>query len=474
MRTSVSFKNSGRRAIALSVVVGLMVMGLGWYFWVRGQMILREELRTRLQNTAGISALLINSEDVEAIRSPEHMDTPAFHRLVDTLKEIRSQSDHVRFAYIMRKTYDPMILEFVADADALGTLEELDTNGNGMVDADEEGSHPGELYDITEMPALQGPAFIEPTVDQEFTKDQWGILISGYAPIRDDVGRVVATLGLDMRAEQFVSLSSRIFSPVVLLLVVLLSIVVVALIQWDSVQRRMASAAFMSEERSGLLQLTLHRLGTPLTIFKWSLESLADCATGKNCPIEDVEDHIRQMQQGIGSMEGIVKQLLEVEKVEEGTLQNDPRPTPICPVIDATVQEVGNEIKGRKQTISIEECQEATASIDPEILRGVLRELLHNASTFSPEGSEIRISSMRRRSHIVIAVQDRGCGVPDSELHRMFQKFGRASNAHLSDPNGAGLGLYICRHVIELAGGKIDLESEEGNGTTVTFSVPAN
>ena len=323
MPTSILLRNSGRRAIALSLVVGLMVMGLGWYFWVRGQMILREELRTQLQNTAGIASLLINPE-------------------------------------------------------------------------------------------------------------------------------------------------------VVLLLVVLLSIVVIALIQWDSVQRRMASAAYISDERSGLLQLTLHRLGTPLTIFKWSLESLGDCAVDKDCPIEEVHDHIRQMQQGIGSMEGIIKQLLEVEKVEDGMVTNNPQPTPVCRVIEATVQEVANEIKGRKQTISIEECQEATASIDPEILRGVLRELLHNASTFSPEGSEIRISSMGRRSHIVIAVKDRGCGVPASEQHRMFQKFGRASNAHLSDPNGAGLGLYICRHVIELAGGKIDLESEEGNGTTVTFSIPAN
>lgn len=402
------------------------------------------------------------------------MESPAFHRLVEALQEIRGNAEHVRYAYIMRRTFDPMILEFVADADALGTLEELDTNGNGIVDPDEEGSHPGELYDITEMPMLQGPAYIEPSVDLEFTKDQWGILISGYAPIRDDAGNVVAILGLDMRAEQFVILSSRIFSPVALLLVLLLSIIIVGLMQWDNIQRRIASATYMSEERSGLLKLTLHRLGTPLTIFKWSVESLGDCATGKNCPVENVQDHIRQMHKGIESMEAVIKQLLEVERVEGGIVRNDPRPTLVCAVIEAALKEIANETNERKQTISIDECKEATARIDPEILRGVLRELLHNASIFSPKGSEIRVSSVARRSHIAIAVQDRGCGVPPSDLHRMFQKFGRASNAHLSDPNGAGLGLYICRKVIELAGGAIDLESEEGVGTTVTFTIPAN
>src|SRR3990167_2440161 len=126
--------------------------------------------------------------------------------------------------------------------------------------------------------------------------------------------------------QEFISLSQRIFSPFALLLVVLAGLGVTGLIRWNGVKRRMIADAFLTAERSGLLQLTLHRLGTPLTIFKWSLESLGDCAVGKDCPIEEVHDHIRQMQQGIGSMEGIIKQLLEVEKVEDGMVTNNPQP----------------------------------------------------------------------------------------------------------------------------------------------------
>lgn len=458
---------------AISVLVCVFVTGLGWTFWLRGLTILREDLRDRLQSTARIAAELIDPEDVEAIHSPKDMDSAAFRRLVTALKDIRTSAKHIHFAYIMRQTEDPMLLEFVADADALGTLDELDLNRNRVVDADEEGSHPGELYDISAMPALQGKAFEQPTVDAGFTNDQWGILLSGYAPIRNENGEVVAVLGLDMSAEEFIGLSQRIFSPFALLLVILASLAIAGLIQWDVVKRRMATSAFIADERSGLLQLTLHRLGTPLTIFKWSLEGLADCAQGNTCPVEDVEHYIRQMRTGIQSMDGIIKQLLEVERVEGGDMRNDPQPTHVCPIIEEITKELSVDLAARKQRVSITSCANETAKVDPDILREILREILHNASLYSPDGAVIIVSSAKRRGFLVLSVSDTGCGIPAAERHRIFQKFGRASNAHLFDPNGAGLGLYIARNVVERAGGNIWMESEEGKGTTVTFTVPA-
>lgn len=461
------------RVVWISALVCVLVMGLGWYFWVRGQAILRGDLRDRLQSTASIAVELIDARDVQAIHSPADMDSKAFRRLVTALGEIRMSADHIRFAYIMRRTEDPMILAFVADADALGTLEELDLNGNGRVDSDEEGSHPGELYDISEMPALQNEAFARATVDREFTEDQWGILLSGYAPIRDENGNVIAVLGIDMSAAEFISLSQRIFSPFALLFVIFAGLGVAALIQWDGVKRRLTADAFLASERSGLLQLTLHRLGTPLTIFKWSLENLADCAQGKSCSPEDVETHLRQMRTGIQSMDGIIMQLLEVERVEGGDMRNVPKPVLVCTIVEEITKELAKEIDARKQRITVTSCSNARAKVDPDILREILRELLHNAVIYSPAGGMITVASTKEKNHIAIAIADTGCGIPAGEQHRIFQKFGRGSNAHLFDPNGAGLGLYIARNVVERAGGKIWIESEEGKGTTVNFTLPA-
>jgi signal transduction histidine kinase len=435
--------NSGSRVWWISVIVCVFVTGLGWFFWMRGQSILQGDLRDRLQSTASIAASLIDAEDIEEIHSPEDMDSPEFQMLVKALKNIRASASHIHFAYILRRTDDPNLLEFVVDADALGTTKELDLNRNGIVDAGEEGSNPGDLYDISKMPTLQNEAFVRASVDRNFTADQWGILLSGYAPIRNDRGDAIAVLGIDMSAEEYIARSQRIFSPFALLFVILSGLGIAGLIQWESVKRQLSSNAFLAAERSGLLQLTLHRLGTPLTIFKWSLESLADCTQNNICSPEDVETHIRQMRSGIQSMDGIIKQLLEVERIERKDMHNEPKAILVCPIVEEIVKELSIELSARKQSIAVTSCTHAAAKVDPDILREILRELLHNAVMYSPKGGKITIDSMKSKNHIIIVIADNGCGVPAGEEHRIFEKFSRGSNAHLCDPNGAGLGLYI-------------------------------
>lgn len=79
-------------------------------------------------------------------------------------------------------------------------------NNNGLVEEDEEGSYPGDPYDISDIPAMQGPVFDGPTVDDDFTFDQWGMLITGYAPIRDASGKIIAVLGMDMVGNDYLGL----------------------------------------------------------------------------------------------------------------------------------------------------------------------------------------------------------------------------------------------------------------------------
>ena len=466
-------RSGSARIAALAMGVCALVVGLGWTFWIRGQAILRSDLRDHLRTTATIASRLIDPEDVRTIGGAGDMSDPAFVTLVHTLQGIRKADPHIRFAYVMRRTQDPALLEFVADADALSTTEELDLNGNGTVDPSEEGSHPGELYDITEVPKLQGEAFLRPTVDDEFTRDQWGVLISGYAPILDARGKTIAIIGIDMSADEFVALSQRIFSPLALLLVALAGLLIAGLIQWEVLRRQREADTLINKERSGLLQLALHRLGTPLTIFKWSLEILAECNAGKSCPTEDVETHIRQMQTGIKSMDDVLHQLLEVEQAEGGGVRNIPEPTHVRSALASVVEELQSTWESRGQGIVIDPCSDCTVRVDPNILKGIVRELLHNACTFSQDDAVIHVRAVCKRDEVVISVIDTGRGVPGAERHRIFQKFGRGSNAHLSHPNGSGLGLYIARQVVEHAGGRIWMDSEEGKGTTVTFTLPS-
>jgi signal transduction histidine kinase len=110
---------------------------------------------------------------------------------------------------------------------------------------------------------------------------------------------------------------------------------------------------------------------------------------------------------------------------------------------------------------------------DPDRLRQVLTNLITNAVKYSPQGGSITIRCRERGSqHVVVEVVDPGMGIPSDQIARLFQKFQRVrTDEHLQVP-GTGLGLYICRLIVEGHGGQIWVESEIGKGSTFGFVLP--
>jgi signal transduction histidine kinase/DNA-binding response OmpR family regulator len=109
---------------------------------------------------------------------------------------------------------------------------------------------------------------------------------------------------------------------------------------------------------------------------------------------------------------------------------------------------------------------------DPDRLRRVMTNLLSNAVKYSPEGGAIVIRCRRRNGDVVVEVRDHGLGIPKDQIASLFQKFQRVrGEAHMSI-GGTGLGLYICRLIVEGHGGRIWVESEPGQGSTFAFSLP--
>ena len=125
-----------------------------------------------------------------------------------------------------------MALEFIADADALSSPAERDFNGNGIIEANEDASYPGELYDIREVPALQGEAFLRPTVDEQVAIDQWGSTISGYAPIKNGSGNTVAIFAVDIAASILDQRGKETFVPLSLFLILFACFVFVRILAW--------------------------------------------------------------------------------------------------------------------------------------------------------------------------------------------------------------------------------------------------
>lgn len=109
---------------------------------------------------------------------------------------------------------------------------------------------------------------------------------------------------------------------------------------------------------------------------------------------------------------------------------------------------------------------------DADRVRQVVQNLLSNAGKYAPEGSEIRVRVEARGDGALVAVADRGPGIPPEELPRLFDRFYRTAAAAASGAPGLGLGLHICRLLVEAHGGRIWVESAPGEGTTVSFTLP--
>ncbi len=459
------------QVLCISVLVLASVLWLGTFFFVRGSMLMENELKDKLRTTAAVAAMQFDPKVIGSISGKSSMQTPAFRDVVERLKRTRQTIPNIRFAYIMRKTADANTLEFVADADSLATEKELDVNHNGLVEPDEEGSYPGDPYDISEIPAMQGPAFEGAAVDDNFTHDQWGILITGYAPIRDASGKPVAVLGMDMVANDYIALSRRIFSPVAFLLLCVVALILASFIAFFLRSRRIEVLKRVNRERSGLLLLAMHQIGSPLTIIRWSLEELKDQMESGSLK-QAVTDHAKYADQAIEQLTGILDELKEASQVDTGTLEYHGEWTSLKDIIAGVMPTLQPELRRRKQTITQDVDPTLGLSLDRKLIAGVLRELLINAMTFSHDGASVTITAKHGGKCVLVEIADHGCGMPKKDIPRMFEKFTRGTNAHLYQPNGNGLGLYIAKGIIERAGGEIWIKSTEAQGTTVTFTLP--
>jgi predicted transcriptional regulator len=179
--------------------------------------IMEDEIGKRLMSIAATAAPAFDATDLDQLHIAADMKKDAYQKVFKQLNDIRKYNSDIQYAYIQRITKKEGILEFVADADSNYFIPfdgKFDYNNDGILDAADQNIFPGEdYYDENAYKS----AFTIPTVQGPFY-DQWGMFISGYAPIRDSKGNVVAALGLDMNISDIYKsvknvLTFNIFNP---------------------------------------------------------------------------------------------------------------------------------------------------------------------------------------------------------------------------------------------------------------------
>lgn len=467
-----SFRSALRdpRLLVPSALVLVASLLLGAALFVRSENTLAENIRQQLQSEVTLAASHIRAGDVLQVQSTGDASKPAYKRMVQSLRDIRDVIPNARFAYIFRKTESIDAVAFVADADATSSVEELDFNKNGKVDPDEVPGLPGELYDVSDQPILQGPAFEAPIVSDVY-RDQWGDLLSAFAPIRAADGTVVGILGIDMRADEFVSLTQRAFSPISLILVIFLGSLMALALSVSGWFSRLEFLGRLDRERTQLVRLAMHQFGSPLATMRWWRDLLME-AEPKPMNADRMESY-EQMQQAIERMSTLIEELRRATSVYGGDLPYERSTCSMKKMILNAADRTLHLREKKHQTIRIVAEHDMEADVDCSLLTGVIVELLENASVYSEPGTEIEVRLIAKRNEATVEVEDHGIGIPEAEREKIFQEFTRGAAAPKYKAVGNGLGLFIARGVVEMAEGSMHVQSTEGKGSTFSFTLPA-
>ncbi len=457
------------RQAVVPIAIVLFVMVLGVMLYVRSEAVMSQQLRSHLSAIAAIAAMQFDPADIAAVQDVSDMDTVEYRRLMTQLLNIRLVTPGARYAYLVRATNDPDVVRFVADADEFVPDVASDRDGADAED-DEDPALPGEAYDISDMASFR-EGFLYPAVDHDVTYDKWGALVSGYAPVIGPDGRTVAVFGIDMNADEFSAITLSVFSPVALLFV-FAGGAMLAAFSFSVIQRRKFESLRQLEiERTALLDLGTHQLGMPLSTFRWWLEILRD--RKKEGKTKEDEEAYDQLQLGVDRMDHIIRSLQDAARLQGDNFSYHAENVDVASFAEEVVASMRSAFELKKQRVRVIRGGDAPlAMIDRKLMAGVLGELLENARGYSPAGSEIVVRVSRVRAMVRIEVIDHGCGIPADQIPRMFQKFTRGKNAYRNKPVGNGLGLYICKGIVERGGGTLSVSSVEGKGTTMILDLP--
>jgi PAS domain S-box-containing protein len=222
----------------------------------------------------------------------------------------------------------------------------------------------------------------------------------------------------------------------------------------------------LDRAKDEFISLVSHELRTPLTIVLGSLKT----ARGKGMTADDVFTLIDNAIEGGESMASIIDNLLELSRSQAGRLALVQREIILRDFIGATVNNVAAHYPAHRYSVSVPD-EICPASADPVRLERILFNLIENAAKYSSEGSEIRVSVVHKDNSLTVSVADKGIGMPQERIPELFEPFTRLLT-HAEHTKGLGLGLVVCKRLVEAHGGKIWVESELGKGSTFYFTLP--
>lgn len=473
-------RQAGLTIVGFSSVIltlGISVF-ISWILYQHTVSLLTDNLKERLKSIVTTASVNFQAEDLEALRVESDWKKPAWPKIVNQMKKIRLSNNDILFAYIFRKkANNPNEMEFVADSHSINPyantdenqVNDVDVNYDGLINDADTLQWPGQNYDSPPEEAVS--AYLGATTNKDLYEDSYGKVITGYAPIKDKEGKVIAVFAIDIRANDFSTITTQTLYPFLIFivgLVILVSILAVILISiWN---KRIALIAELDRQKDELLSMVSHQLATPVSSVKWYVEMMLDGDMGKLTSKQ--QEHLQSVQSVAADLSDLVSLILDVSRIQLGRMKVDKNDLDLSEFFKEVLVIIEPKAKEKPINLSVSLPKKMpVVKLDRRYTHMTIENLLTNAIKYTPKNGDVQFSVEIKNNTLYCKVKDTGVGIPKQEQSKIFGKLFRATNVR-NTFDGNGFGLYVAKGAIEAQGGKIWFESEEGRGSTFFVELP--
>lgn len=219
-------------------------------------------------------------------------------------------------------------------------------------------------------------------------------------------------------------------------------------------------------QREELMRIVAHELRAPLQSLSMRAALMREIPDDRKLTAElpnAIDTQVRAMVR-------IIDDLFDLTALDLGTLHLELASARVDQLVMRAVQEFQMQYPDRRITFECSENAQVELQVDPSRIQQVVSNFISNAVKYSGGGTPIEVRSRRSAEGLVVEVRDSGLGIPADKRDRVFDRYYRVSPS--SSTKGVGLGLYICRRIVEMHLGDVGVQSEEGRGSTFWFRLP--